>query len=41
MGHDILITNTTLLPRWLVGPPEWEMTTCEVDLRVGGAFRYE
>jgi uncharacterized protein YndB with AHSA1/START domain len=28
-----------LLQRWLVGPPGWTMTTCEVDLRVGGTYR--
>lgn len=29
-----------LLRRWLLGPPGWEMTVCESDLRVGGAFRH-
>ena len=28
-----------LLRRWLVGPPGWTMTICEVDLRVGGTYR--
>lgn len=34
-------TRPELLRRWLFGPPGWEMTVCEVDLRVGGAYRYE
>lgn len=34
-------TKPTLLRRWLLGPPGWEMTRCDVDLRVGGAYRYE
>ena len=29
------------LRRWLLGPPGWEMTVCEVDQRVGGRFRHE
>jgi uncharacterized protein YndB with AHSA1/START domain len=28
-----------LLRRWLIGPPGWAMTTCEVDLQVGGKYR--
>ena len=28
------------LRRWLLGPPGWTMTACDVDLRVGGAYRY-
>jgi uncharacterized protein YndB with AHSA1/START domain len=28
-----------LLRRWLIGPPGWAMTVCEVDLRVGGKYR--
>lgn len=28
-----------LLRRWLLGPPGWDMTECENDLRVGGSFR--
>jgi uncharacterized protein YndB with AHSA1/START domain len=26
--------------RWLLGPPGWEMTVCEIDQRVGGKFRH-
>ena len=35
------LTTPALLQRWLLGPPGWTMTTCEMDLRVGGAYRYE
>jgi len=33
-------TKPELLKRWLLGPPGWTMTVCEVDLRVGGAYRF-
>ena len=33
-------TEPTLVRRWLLGPPGWSLTVCEIDLRVGGAFRY-
>jgi len=26
--------------RWQLGPPGWSMPICEIDLRVGGAYRY-
>jgi uncharacterized protein (TIGR03086 family) len=32
-------TTPALLRRWL-GPAAWEMTVCEIDLRVGGSWRY-
>jgi uncharacterized protein YndB with AHSA1/START domain len=32
-------TEPALLRRWMVGPPGWTMSACEVDLRVGGVFR--
>ena len=32
-------TTPALLRRWL-GPRTWEMTVCEIDLRVAGAWRY-
>ena len=35
------LTTPALLRRWLVGPEGWTMPVCEVDLRVGGALRYE
>src|SRR5438552_5773169 len=33
-------TRPELIKRWLGVIPGWSMATCEVDLRVGGAFRY-
>src|SRR3954470_14487194 len=33
-------TQPELLKRWMLGPPGWSMPVCEVDLRVGGAYRY-
>ncbi|MFD9698931.1 SRPBCC family protein [Lentzea sp. NPDC059081] len=33
-------TEPALLRRWLLGPDGWEMPICEVDLRVGGKWRY-
>lgn len=32
-------TNPEHLPHWM-GPREWTMTACEIDLRPGGAFRF-
>lgn len=33
-------TNPELISRWLLGPDGWSMPVCEVDLRVGGRYRY-
>jgi uncharacterized protein YndB with AHSA1/START domain len=33
-------TRPDLLRQWLLGPPGWTMPVCEVDLRVGGRYRY-
>ena len=33
-------TTPDLLRKWLLGPPGWEMIVCDVDLRVGGKYRY-
>jgi uncharacterized protein YndB with AHSA1/START domain len=33
-------TQAELVRRWLLGPPGWTMPTCEIDLRVGGSYRY-
>lgn len=33
-------TKPELIRRWLLGPPGWSMPVCEVDLRVGGKYRY-
>lgn len=34
------LTRPERMARWLNGPPGWETTACEVDLRPGGAFRH-
>jgi uncharacterized protein YndB with AHSA1/START domain len=34
------LTQPELIKRWLLGPPGWSMPVCEVDLKVGGAYRY-
>jgi uncharacterized protein YndB with AHSA1/START domain len=34
-------TQPDLVRRWLLGPPGWTMPVCEIDLRVGGAYRFE
>ena len=34
------LTKPALLKRWLLGPPGWTLAVCEIDLRVGGAYRY-
>jgi uncharacterized protein YndB with AHSA1/START domain len=33
-------TRPKLVKRWLTGPDGWSMPTCEIDLRVGGRYRY-
>ena len=33
-------TRPELVRRWLPGPPGWTMMVCEIDLRVGGRYRY-
>jgi uncharacterized protein YndB with AHSA1/START domain len=33
-------TKPDLVKRWLLGPPGWSMPVCEIDLRVGGTYRY-
>ncbi len=34
-------TRPALVRCWLLGPPGWEMPVCDIDLRVGGKYRYE
>ncbi|MBZ5524961.1 MAG: SRPBCC family protein [Acidobacteriia bacterium] len=34
------VTKPELLKRWFFGPPGWSLAVCEIDLRVGGAYRY-
>jgi uncharacterized protein YndB with AHSA1/START domain len=33
-------TEPDLVRRWLLGPPGWSMPVCEMDVRVGGRFRW-
>ncbi|MBK7579485.1 MAG: SRPBCC family protein [Myxococcales bacterium] len=33
-------TTPALVQRWLLGPPGWTMPVCEMDVRVGGKFRW-
>jgi uncharacterized protein YndB with AHSA1/START domain len=33
-------TKPELVQRWLLGPDGWSMPVCEIDLRVGGRYRY-
>jgi uncharacterized protein YndB with AHSA1/START domain len=33
-------TKPELVKQWLLGPPGWSMPVCEIDLRVGGSYRY-
>src|SRR6266576_374616 len=33
-------TKPELVKQWLLGPPGWSMPICEIDLKVGGAYRY-
>src|SRR5579863_44125 len=35
------MTTPELVKRWLLGLPGWSMVNCEIDLKVGGVFRYE
>jgi len=34
------LAEPELVKRWLLGPPGWSMPVCEIDLRVGGKYRY-
>ena len=33
-------TKPELIRRWMLGPDGWSMPICEIDLRVGGKYRY-
>lgn len=33
-------TEPALVKRWLLGPDGWSMPVCQIDLRVGGTYRY-
>lgn len=34
------MTKPELVKQWLLGPPGWSMPVCQIDLRVGGSYRY-
>src|SRR6266542_6510450 len=34
------LTKPELLKRWFFGPPGWSLVVCEIDLKVGGAYRF-
>jgi uncharacterized protein YndB with AHSA1/START domain len=34
------LTKPELLKRWLTGPPGWTFAVCEIDLKVGGTYRF-
>lgn len=34
-------TKPELVKRWLSGPEGWTLSLCEIDLQVGGSYRYE
>ena len=36
----LAFTKPELVKRWLLGPPGWTMPVCEIDLKVGGKYRY-
>ncbi len=33
-------TDPKLIKRWMLGPPGWSMPVCEMDVRVGGNYRW-
>lgn len=33
-------TKAALVRRWLTGPPGWTLPVCDIDLKVGGRYRY-
>jgi uncharacterized protein YndB with AHSA1/START domain len=33
-------TKPEMVKQWLFGPAGWSMSICEIDLRVGGKYRY-
>lgn len=33
-------TEPALIQRWMLGPPGWSMPVCEMDVRVGGTYRW-
>jgi uncharacterized protein YndB with AHSA1/START domain len=33
-------TKPDLVQKWMLGPPGWTMPVCEMDVRVGGSYRW-
>lgn len=33
-------TKAALVQKWQLGPPGWDMPVCEMDVRVGGKYRW-
>jgi len=33
-------TKPELVKRWMLGPPGWSFVVCDIDLRVGGSYRF-
>lgn len=33
-------TQPQLVQKWMIGSPGWSMPVCEIDLKVGGTYRY-
>ena len=33
-------TEPELIQQWMLGPPGWSMPVCEMDVRVGGTYRW-
>lgn len=33
-------TQPAILKKWLLGPPGWTMPTCDLELKIGGQYRY-
>lgn len=34
------LTKPELIKRWLLGSPDWSMPVCDIDFKVGGAYRW-
>jgi len=35
------LTTPEILKRWFYGPPIWSLAVCDMDLKVGGKYRWE
>lgn len=34
------MSKPEMMKQWFHGPPGWTLTTCEMDLRIGGSYRW-